>query len=67
MVFDTKYSAMLDGATATMLSNETAVGSYPVQTVALMCRAVDEAQRHTKHTLKSFKLTFNLLKNLANI
>jgi pyruvate kinase len=46
--------AVLDGATATMLSNETAVGTYPAQTVALMRRVVDEAQRHTKHTLKSF-------------
>jgi len=46
--------AVLDGATATMLSNETAVGKYPAQTVALMRRVVDEAQRHTKHTLKSF-------------
>jgi pyruvate kinase len=46
--------AVLDGATATMLSNETAVGTYPAQTVALMRRVVDEAQRHTKHTLKGF-------------
>lgn len=46
--------AVLDGATATMLSNETAIGMYPAQTVALMRRVVDEAQRHSVHTLQSF-------------
>jgi pyruvate kinase len=46
--------AVLDGATATMLSNETAVGTYPAQTVALMRRVVDEAQRHTTYTLNFF-------------
>lgn len=38
--------AVLDGTSATMLSNETAVGSNPVETVAVMRRVVDEAQKH---------------------
>jgi pyruvate kinase len=46
--------SVLDGAVATMLSNETAVGMYPAQTVALMRRVVDEAQRHTTHTPDRF-------------
>jgi len=39
--------AVLDGASATMLSNETAVGQYPVQVIAVMRAVVDEAQQHT--------------------
>lgn len=39
--------AVLDGTSATMLSNETAVGQYPAQTVVVMRRIIDEAQWHT--------------------
>ena len=39
--------AVLDGASATMLSNETAIGKNPVASVALMRKVVDEAQKHT--------------------
>ena len=38
--------AVLDGASATMMSNETAVGRYPVQAVVVMKRVVDEAVKH---------------------
>jgi pyruvate kinase len=38
--------AVLDGASATMLSNETAVGIHPVQAVAVMRKVVDEAVKH---------------------
>jgi pyruvate kinase len=34
-----------------MLSNETAVGAHPVETVAMMRRTVDEALKHTSHGL----------------
>jgi pyruvate kinase len=38
--------AVLEGAWGTMLSNETAMGEYPVAVVAAMRRVVDEAARH---------------------
>ncbi|MEZ4200800.1 MAG: pyruvate kinase, partial [Candidatus Paceibacterota bacterium] len=38
--------AVLDGASATMLSNDTAVGGYPVETVRVMRTVVDEATKH---------------------
>jgi len=46
--------AVLDGASATMMSNETAVGQYPVKAVEVMRAVVDEAQKHTAHTVVSF-------------
>jgi pyruvate kinase len=46
--------AVLDGASATMLSNETAVGQYPVQAIAVMRTVVDEAQQHTDYTVTHF-------------
>jgi pyruvate kinase len=35
--------AILDGASATMLSNETAMGDFPVEAIAVMRTVVDEA------------------------
>lgn len=39
-------TAVVDGANATMLSNETAAGSHPVAAVAVMRTVVNEAQKH---------------------
>jgi len=39
--------AVVDGASATMLSNETAVGTNPAEAVAVMRKVVDEAYKHS--------------------
>ncbi len=41
-------NAVYDGTDAVMLSGESAVGKYPVETVAMMGRIVSEAERHIK-------------------
>lgn len=38
-------NAIYDSTSAVMLSGETAVGKYPIQTVQLMCQIVEEAER----------------------
>ena len=46
--------AVLDGTSATMLSNETAVGDNPIEAVAVMRTVVTEASRHTDKVVESF-------------
>jgi len=41
-------NAVYDGTDAVMLSGESAVGKYPVGTVAMMARIVADAERHIK-------------------
>jgi len=41
-------NAVYDGTDAVMLSGESAVGKYPVETVSMMARIVSEAERHIK-------------------
>ena len=41
-------NAIYDGTDAVMLSGESAVGKYPVETVAMMARIVIDAEYHIK-------------------
>jgi pyruvate kinase len=41
-------NAVYDGTDAVMLSGESAVGKYPIETVAMMARIVVEAEQHMK-------------------
>jgi pyruvate kinase len=45
-------NAILDGTDATMLSGETAVGDFPIETVAMMSRIALETEKVTKSSVK---------------
>jgi pyruvate kinase len=45
-------NAILDGTDATMLSGETAVGKYPVESAAMMARIALEAEKATKSSVE---------------
>jgi len=43
--------AILEGSDAVMLSEETAMGKYPVEAVAMMEKLVTESEKHMSHSL----------------
>jgi pyruvate kinase len=45
-------NAILDGTDATMLSGETAVGEYPIESVAIMARIALEAEKAAKSSVE---------------
>lgn len=50
-------NAVYDGTDAVMLSGESAVGKYPVDTVSMMARIVSEAERHIKEEKQGISQT----------
>jgi pyruvate kinase len=46
-------NAIYDGTDAVMLSGESAVGKYPVQSVEMMARIVTETERHMREDLEA--------------
>lgn len=50
------YNSVVAGVDAVMLSDETAIGKFPVETVKLMKETVEEAEKHTVNTHQDFEL-----------
>ena len=48
-------NAVYDGTDAVMLSGESAVGKYPVETVAMMARSIVDAERHIKEAEETYR------------
>jgi len=53
-------TAIFQGADVVMLSAETAVGKYPLQTVKTMCETIISTERYKKQNIEDFKNKVNI-------
>lgn len=58
-------NAIFDGTSALMLSEETAIGSYPVEAVRMMCRIARRAEREHLEALGDFERFPDLEESVA--
>ncbi len=62
------YNSINDGATATMLSGETAVGMHPIDSIKVMKKISENAINYRRNNIKNFdnKGTAEAIKNLCD-
>jgi pyruvate kinase len=53
------YNSVIARVDAVMLSDETAIGKFPIESVKLMRETVEEAEKHTKNKHKEFDIQKN--------
>ena len=53
------YNSVVAGADAVMLSDETAIGRFPIETVTLMKETVEQAEKHLITEHKNFEIPGN--------
>jgi pyruvate kinase len=59
-------NAVYDGTSAIMLSGESAVGKYPIQTVTTMVRIAEMAEKSIDYGSKLAAMKFNQVENVTN-
>jgi len=59
-------NAVYDGTSAIMLSGETAIGIYPIESVKTMVRIAQMAEKSIDYGSKLVKMQFNLVENVTN-
>ncbi|MGH4117341.1 pyruvate kinase [Clostridium sp.] len=59
-------NAVYDGTSAVMLSGETAVGIYPVESVEIMVKIAQTAEKSIDYGSKFTAMRFNMVENVTN-
>lgn len=60
-------NAVYDGTDAVMLSGETAMGKYAVETLKMMSRIVEESEKHLDYTAyRQRKVSKDIVQNISN-